>query len=223
MAKGRGCVGSNPLGSPGDMRLVTLGVGAARSPRYRPAGLLVSHRGARVLIDGGPDTVPRGRIDAWLLTDDHAELAAAIRMKARSKGLIARIAAFHAGDLRIEPGPVVHTNHPAFGYAIRGDGLKVVWAPEFFKFPTWAEKADVLFAEASSWSRPILFRGGVGGHLDALSVQRASRKAGVKRLVLAHIGRPTIRAIEGGACPMFGELARDGEVFRPRVRNSLRR
>ncbi len=115
----------------------------------------------------------------------------------------------------------MHTNHPAFGYEIRADRLKVVWAPEFFEFPTWAKESDVLFAEASSWNRPILFRGGVGGHLDALSVQRASQKAGVKRLVLAHIGRPTIRAIEGGATAIFGELARDGEVFCPRVRTGF--
>lgn len=198
------------------MRLVTLGVGAARSPRYRPAGLLVSHKGSRVIIDGGPDIVPKGRIDAWLLTDDHAELAAAIRRKARWNGLLARVAPFHSVNLRIDPKPVVHTNHPAFGYEIRADKLRVVWAPEFFEFPTWARDADVLFAEASSWARPILFRGKVGGHLDALSVQQASRKAGVKRLVLAHIGRPTIRAIERGERPMFGELARDGQIFRPR-------
>jgi len=203
------------------MRLMTLGVGAARSPRYRPAGLLVSHRGIRVIIDGGPDTVPKGRIDAWLLTDDHAELAAAIRMKARSRGLEARAASFHSGNLKIEPKPVVHTNHPAFGYEIRVGKLRVVWAPEFFEFPPWARNADVLFAEASSWTRPIFFRGKVGGHLDALSVQQASRKAGVKRLVLAHIGRSTIRAIERGERPMFGELARDGQIFRPLVRTHL--
>lgn len=35
-----------------------------------------------------------------------------------------------------------------------------------------------MFAEASSWNRPIRFRGGVGGHLDAISVQRAARRAG---------------------------------------------
>jgi len=75
----------------------------------------------------------------------------------------------------------------------------------------------VLFAEASSWKTPIRFRGGVGGHLDALSVQRASRNAGVKRLVLAHIGRPTLRAIERGACLTFGELARDRQIFSPRA------
>lgn len=56
----------------------------------------------------------------------------------------------------------------------------------------WARHADLVFAEASSWNRPIRFRGGVGGHLDALSVQRAAREAHVKRLVFAHIGRPTI-------------------------------
>jgi hypothetical protein len=205
------------------MRLVTLGVGAAHSPRYRPAGLLVSYRDVRVIIDGGPDTVPKGCIDAWLLTDDHAELAASIRMRARTKGLIARVASFRTGSLRIEPKPVVHTNHPAFGYEIRGDGLNVVWAPEFFEFPMWAMNADVVFAEASSWNRSIHFRGGVGGHLDAVSVQRASREAGVKRLVLAHIGRPTIRAIEAGARPIFGEVARDGQVFRPRAHAQSRR
>src|SRR5512142_2398455 len=176
-ARGRRYVRSNARRAPGrDMRLVTLGVGAARSPRYHPAGLLVSHRGTRVIIDGGPDTVPKGRIDAWLLTDHHAELAAAIRRKARSQGLVARVARFYSGDLRIEPKPVVHTNHPAFGYEIRADRLRVVWAPEFFEFPPWARNADVLFAEASSWTRPILFRGKVGGHLDAVSVQLASRK-----------------------------------------------
>ncbi len=200
------------------MHLVTLGVGAARSPRYRPAALLVSHRGVRVIIDGGPDTAPEGRIDAWLLTDDRAELAAAIRRSARARGLVAKVASFRAGDLCIEPMPVVHTNHPAFGYEIRCAGLKIIWAPEFFKFPGWAGDADLMFAEASSWNRPIRFRGGVGGHLDALSVQRAARRARVERLVLAHIGRPTIRAIAGGWRPSFGELGHDGQIFRPRLR-----
>jgi hypothetical protein len=32
--------------------------------------------------------------------------------------------------------------------------------------------------------------------------------------VFAHIGRPTIRAIDRGARPVFGEFARDGQVFR---------
>ncbi|MGO8858954.1 MAG: hypothetical protein ACLQO1_25135 [Steroidobacteraceae bacterium] len=204
------------------MRLVTLGVGAADSPRYRPAGLLVSCRGTRVIIDGGPQAVPSGRVDAWLLTDDHAELAAAIRRSARALGLTARVASFRAGGLRIEPKPVVHTNHPTFAYELRDGCLKVVWAPEFFEFPSWAKHADLMFAEASSWNKPICFRGAVGGHLDARAVERAARQAGVKRLVFAHIGRPTIRAIEGGARPSFGELARDGQIFLQRVRPKSR-
>jgi hypothetical protein len=67
------------------MRLVTLGVGAAFSPRFQPAGLLVACRSTRVIIDAGPRAVPKGRIDAWLLTDDHAELAAAIRRLLREQ------------------------------------------------------------------------------------------------------------------------------------------
>ena len=200
------------------MHLVTLGVGAAWSPRYRPAGLLVSHKGVRVIIDGGPDMVPTGHIDAWLLTDDASELAGAIRAKARARKLVARVASFRASDLSIDPRPIVHTNHPAFGYEIRCRALKIVWAPEFFRFPAWARDADLMFAEASSWQRPILFRGSVGGHLDALSVQRAARRAGVKRLVFAHIGRPTIRAIAAGLRPVFGEFGHDGQGFRPRLR-----
>lgn len=199
------------------MRLVTLGVGAACSPRFQPAGLLVACRGTRVIVDAGPHALPKGHIDAWLLTDDHAELAAAIRRRARELGLVARVSSFRARDLRIEPRPVVHTNHPAFGYEIRSGGLKIVWAPEFFEFPTWARNSDLMFAEASSWNRPIYFRGAVGGHLDGRSVERAARRAGVKRLVFAHIGRPTIRAIERGLRPSFGEFARDHEIFLPRA------
>jgi hypothetical protein len=197
------------------MYLVTLGVGAARSPRYRPAGLLVSHSGVRVIIDGGPDAAPKGRVDAWLLTDDHAELAAPIRASARARGLVASVHSFRAGDLYIKPKPVVHTNHATFGYDIHGGGLKIVWAPEFLRFPSWARDADLMFAEASSWKRPIRFRGGVGGHLDAISVERAARRRRVRRLVFAHIGRPTLRAIAAGWRPPFGELGRDGQIFRP--------
>ena len=170
-----------------------------------------------MIVDAGPHALPKGQIDAWLLTDDHAELAAAIRRRARELGLVARVASFHAGDLRIEPRPVVHTNHPTFGYEIRGGGLKIVWAPEFFEFPTWARNSDLMFAEASSWNRPIYFRGAVGGHLDGRSVERTARRAGVKRLVFTHIGRPTIRAIEQGLRPSFGEFARGQQIFLPRV------
>lgn len=195
------------------MRLTTLGVGAQDSPRYAPAGLLVSHRGARVMIDGGPGAVPAGRVDAWLVTDARAELIAAIRRHAGTRGLVPSVAAYVTRSLTIEPRRVVHTSHPTYGYRIRAAGAVVVWAPEFFRFPRWAAGADVLFAEAAGWNRPIRFRGGVGGHLDTMTVARAARRAGVKRLVFAHIGRPTLRALAAGGRPPFGEFATDGQVF----------
>jgi ribonuclease BN (tRNA processing enzyme) len=111
---------------------------------------------------------------------------------------------------------VVHTNHPTYGYLIDSAGVKVVWAPEFFRFPRWANGADLMFAEAAAWDRPIRFAGGVGGHMPVLAVARAAERARVKRLVFAHIGRPTLRAIAAGLRPPFGEFAHDGQVFHAR-------
>jgi hypothetical protein len=65
----------------------------------------------------------------------------------------------------------------------------VVWAPEFFEFPGWGHGVELMFAEAP-------------------------RRHRVGRLVFAHIGRPPIRAIDRGEQPVFGEFARDGQVFR---------
>jgi hypothetical protein len=195
------------------MRCVTLGVGAQRSPRYAPAGLLVSHARVRVMIDGGPGAEPPGRIDAWLVTDERAELIAAIRRLAASRGLRACAGDFARGALAIERRPVVHTSHPAYGYRIRAGRATAVWAPEFWRFPAWARGADLMFAEAAAWDRPIRFAGGVGGHLDVLAVAKAARRAAVRRLVFAHVGRPTLRALAHGRRPPFGEFARDGQAF----------
>jgi hypothetical protein len=145
------------------MRLVTVGVGPMNSPRYAPAGLLVTHRGMRVMIDGGPGAEPGGRLDAWLLTDARAELGAGIRALARVRGLTAHVGEFDSPPLRIELRPVVHTSHPTVGYEIVAAGRRAVWAPEFWEFPSWAQKADLMFAEAAGWNRPIRFAGGVGG------------------------------------------------------------
>lgn len=59
----------------------------------------------------------------------------------------------------------------------------------------------------------IRFARGAGGHAAALDVAEAAQRAGIGRLVFAHIGRPTIRAIESGAKPLFGELGVDGDVW----------
>jgi hypothetical protein len=195
------------------MRLVTLGVGAQASPIHRPAGLLVCHRGVRVMLDGGPGAEPGGQIAAWLVSDERSELRAALRRLARGRGLEPVVASFEAGGLRLTPKPVTHTNHPTFGYLVEAGTARVVWAPEFLRFPRWARGADLMFAEAAGWDRPIRFGGGVGGHMAALDVSAAARRERVKRLVLAHIGRPTLRALAAGLRPTFGEVARDGQIF----------
>jgi hypothetical protein len=202
---------------------VTLGVGAQASPRYAPAGLLVKHAGVQVMIDGGPGATPSGKLTAWLVTDMRSELMPRIRELALAKGLEPHAGPFRARGLIVECHPVVHTNHPAFGYLIRACGTRVVWAPEFFEFPTWAHNVDLMFAEAAGWNRPIRFRGGVGGHLDALAVAEAARRQGVRRLVFAHIGRPMLRAVDQGKMPPFGEVGADGRryVLRPARQESL--
>jgi hypothetical protein len=165
------------------------------------------------MIDGGPGAVPRGRLDAWLVTDERAELIGAIRRSARAKGLRPYAGAFRKDGVRVERRLVIHTNHPTYGYRIRARGRTIVWAPEFYRFPAWAGGADVMFAEAAGWNRPIRFAGGVGGHLDVLAVAARARRVGVKRLVFVHIGRPTLRALASGKKPPFGELAADGQTF----------
>jgi GNAT superfamily N-acetyltransferase len=111
-------------------RFRLLGIGAAASPRFPPAGLLIEHTGARVALDGGPGAEADGRLDARLVTDGRAELMPAIRRAARDRGLEPAVRAFEAPHLGVEPLPVVHTSHPTFGYLI---GKTVVWAPEFWR------------------------------------------------------------------------------------------
>ena len=196
------------------MELTLLGVGAMRSPRYAPAGLLLAHRGACIAFDGGPAAEPRGRLDAWLVTDERSELRAVLRRLAAARGCEPVIASFTSRELRIEPCPVVHTSHPTVGYLIRAGRRRVAWAPEFLVFPDWAEGVDLLFADGAGWARPIRFAGGVGGHAAALDVAEEASRRGVRRLVIAHIGRPTIRAVDAGARLPFGELGTDGRRYR---------
>jgi hypothetical protein len=67
-----------------------------------------------------------------------------------------------------------------------------------------------MFAEAAGWNRPIFFHGGVGGHASVEQVARDAIKYKIKRLIFAHIGRPTIKAIKARKCPFFGEFGKDG-------------
>jgi hypothetical protein len=195
------------------MRLTLLGIGAMASPRYGPAGVLVEYASARVMIDGGPGACPSGRLDEWLVTDAFGELMPAIRRLARRRGVEPAVKRFARGRFSIEPRRVVHTSHAAFGYLIRAPRKTAVWAPEFYRFPRWARNADLLFAEAAGWSRPIRFAGGVGGHAAALDVARSARRFKVKRLVFAHVGRPTLRALDAGASLPFGELGKENQAY----------
>jgi hypothetical protein len=108
---------------------------------------------------------------------------------------------------------VVHTSHPACGYLLNADEPTVVWAPEFLEWPDWASGADLMFAEAAGWRRQIRFARGTGGHAAALDVAADARRSGVRRLVFTHIGRPTIRALDRGERPPFGEMGHDGQTF----------
>lgn len=180
------------------------------SPRCRPAGLLVERGKHRVVIDGGAATTPRGRLDAWLVSDAECELIREIRAAGRAKRVEPEVGGYRARGLRILPKRVVHTAHPTYGYLIEAGRRRVAWAPEFLRFPSWAGGADLMFAEGAGWRRPIRFRGGAGGHASVLEVAAAARRRSVERLVFAHLGRPTLRALDRGERPPWGEIGREG-------------
>lgn len=198
------------------LRLTLLGVGAMNSPRFAPAGLLLCCARQRVVFDGGPGAEPPpGRPAGWLVTDEQAELRSALHRSAGVRGVRIRAGDLELGTVRVRCLPVEHTSHPAYGYRIEAGGPVVVWAPEFWEFPEWAAGADLMFAEAAAWDRPIRFRGGVGGHASVRAVADQALRLGVRRLVLAHIGRPTLRAIDAGARPPFGEWGVEGRTYVP--------
>jgi hypothetical protein len=195
------------------LRLILLGAGAMNSPRYPPAGLLVRYRRCQIMLDGGPGAGPGSAVAAWLVSDDRSELRSELRALAGERGLQPVVAAIRVGDLSVEPHPVVHTTHPTWGYLLRLQAASVVWAPEFWTFPAWAAGADLMFAEAAGWNRPVRFAGGAGGHMAALDVAEQARQGEVTRLVFAHIGRPSLRAIDAGYALPFGEWGQPGSTY----------
>jgi hypothetical protein len=165
------------------------------------------------MFDGGPGAEPKQKVVAWFITDERAELIHEIRKLARLHGLEPSVSGYSSNRLCIKPHRVVHTSHDTYGYSICCNAKKIVWAPEFLRFPAWARDADLMFADAAGWNSPIHFRGGVGGHASVKQVAREARKYKIKRLIFAHIGRPTIRAIDAGELPPFGEFGMDGAVY----------
>lgn len=182
------------------------------SPRYRPAGLLVVWCGHRVMLDGGGSAVPVKSVHAWLVCDLRAELIADIRRQARAAANPPpTVGGCETDQLHIRPLPVVHTSHETFGYLIDAGGRRIVWAPEFLRFPQWAAGADLMFAEGR---RPIRFAGQTGGHAAVTDTAEHARQTGVRRLVFAHIGRPSIHARDAGLNPPYGEWGVQGRVYR---------
>ncbi|MGE5762620.1 MAG: MBL fold metallo-hydrolase [Mycobacterium leprae] len=147
------------------------------------------------------------------MTDARAELIRELRRLAAAHGLEPGVRTLTAGDLSFTPKPVVHTSHPTFGYLIVTANRRVVWAPEFLEFPPWAAGVDLMFAEAAGWERPILFARVAGGHASTLEVARQALVHGVRRVVFAHIGRPTIAAIDAGRVPPFARYGDGRCVF----------
>ena len=201
--------------------MTLLGVGAMNSPRFRPAGLLVvcgdaPAGGDRVMLDGGGPAIPADPVGGWLVTDARAELIAGIRRAGAALGAEPRVAAFETDRLRVRPLAVTHTSHPTYGYLIedRAGPHRAAWAPEFWVLPEWVAGVDLLFADAAGWRRPIRFRNRVGGHASVIDTAARARALGVRRLVFAHIGRPSIRAIDAGERPPFGEWGREGCAYR---------
>lgn len=184
------------------------------SPRYKPAGLLLNWAGQRVMFDGGENAAPLSRVEAWLVTDARAELMPDIRRQARMLGVNPLVEGWERGELRIQRRPVAHTSHPTYGYLIEVGGRRVAWAPEFWRFPDWAADTDLMFADAAGWQHPIRFAGGVGGHAAVLETADRARRRGVRRLVFAHIGRPSIRARDASLVPPFGEWGEQGRLYR---------
>jgi hypothetical protein len=185
------------------------------SPRFRPAGLLLEAGRWAVMLDGGPGAEPpRDRpLDAWLVCDERSELQPSLRRLSADRGLDPITAPFSCPAMRLEPLAVRHTSHPTVGYRITAGERVAAWAPEFLDPPAWAEGVDLLFAEAAGWARPIRFASGAGGHAPALEVSRWAASTSIRRLVFAHVGRPTIRALDAGQRPPFGEIGAEGRTY----------
>jgi hypothetical protein len=192
--------------------LVLLGVGTARSPRFAPAGLLVEYGHTRVGIDGGPGSEPPENVDAWLVRDEDGPLQPERMALAADEDMTAPVTGpFHHGTLHIEPLPVRCGGRRMHGYRITAGRHTAVWAPEFTEFPSWAEGADLVFADATAWEAGSR---GTGDRLGVLASALAARRLGVRRLVFAHLGQAVYEAVDSGQDPPFGEWGEEGRKYR---------
>ncbi|MFI0449840.1 hypothetical protein [Actinomadura sp. 6N118] len=182
-------------------RLMLLGIGTARSPRFAPAGLLVEYGHTRVGLDGGPGSEPPENVHAWLVTDEHGPLRDDLhRIAHESEMLEPTVAPYCHGTLHVDPLPVAHPRAGVHGYKITRGHRAAVWAPEFVKLPDWAEAADLVFAGAEG--------------CDVEETAEAARRLGVRRLIFVRLGDEACAAMDSGEIPPFGEWGEEGGQYR---------
>ncbi|MFG2004708.1 hypothetical protein ACGFNU_36705 [Spirillospora sp. NPDC048911] len=182
-------------------RLLLLGIGTARSPRFAPAGLLVEYGHARVGLDGGPGSEPPENVHAWLVADEHGPLRDDLRRIAHEADMLEpAVAPYLHGTLHVDPLPVAHPRAGVHGYKITRGHRCAVWAPDFVKLPDWAEAADLVFAGADN--------------SDVAETAEAARRLRVKRLVFVCLGDKACSAMDAGETPPFGEWGVEGGQYR---------
>lgn len=197
-----------------DFKLILTGTGAMDSPR-KDESLLVSYKEHNVLIDAGKKIRAKDlpELDAILVCDDKSRYMNDAKRIGEAFDLVPEVGEFSADDLKIIPFPVKHTKHKTYGYRIEARGKKIIYAPEFYIFPSSEVKnADVAILEGSAWNKPITFVGGVGGHAAVLDSWKKAKKAGVKRIIFTHIGKPVERNLEE-AKEVGIEIGEDGQVI----------
>lgn len=209
------------------LRLKLIGTGALNSPR-KDECLLIEYGDHRILIDAGPDIkaddLP-SQLDAILVCDPESWYSKDARRLAKEFELdeeeFPKVGSFEAGDLEISPFVVKHTKHKTYGYKIECRDRKIIYAPEFFQFPEKeVQDADLAILEGSTWSKPIIFTGKVGGHAAVLETWEKAKKAGVKRIIFTHIGKPVEENLEE-AEKLGIEIGKDGQTLEPMAKAAL--
>lgn len=180
-------------------RFILLGVGAAGSARFAPAGLLLEYGHVRVGFDGGPGSEPAEIIDAWLVSDAGGPLQQERHRIARETGMPEpAVGPYEHPPLHIEPMPTA----AAHGYRITIGHRFAVWAPAFAQFPEWAGGADLMFAD------------GTGDRRRLAEVTAAAQQRLVRRLVLVPVGEVAIESVDGARPPPYGEWGEEGRAYR---------
>ena len=114
------------------------------------------------------------------------------------------VGSFYKDGISITAFPVEFIGHPSYGYMINAGGRTIVYAPRFGQFPTWAQEADLMFAD------------GVGEHMPVEGVTSAAKQKGIKRLILSRLGETSGAVPDPDSQLDFGEWGADGDVYTPK-------